>query len=107
MGETCGMRLVYETVADKGTCKICQKIAVKSRRKKQETCRYETWALEGRLGSLKATVQKCFEGFQAFGCEISALENERDARKLQGRKGSRKQEQKQSESVKKTKILPS
>jgi hypothetical protein len=77
MGETCGMRLVNQNNQDQTTCKLCQKLATKSRRRDAEAKRYETWRQEGRLGQLSASAEKCLEMIHDLDREIQKLQAER------------------------------
>lgn len=80
MGETCGMKLVNGNIIEPNSCKICQKIATKYRRRETEVQRYEKWRQEGRLHALKASVQKCLETIGDLDKEIISLQQERAAR---------------------------
>jgi hypothetical protein len=77
MGETCGMRLVYENTPEEKHCKICMKLATKRGRMDKECRRYQTWQTEGRLKSLSATVEKTLREIHELDAEIKSLEAER------------------------------
>jgi hypothetical protein len=77
MGETCGMRLVNQNYQDLTICKLCQKLATKSRRREAEAKRYETWRQEGRLGQFTASAEKCLEMVHDLDREIQMLQAER------------------------------
>ncbi|KAF4121408.1 Conserved hypothetical, protein [Geosmithia morbida] len=55
MGETCGLKLVYETREEPGMCKLCLEIEKKQRRYDKMFRNVERWQ---RDGSLPATVER-------------------------------------------------
>jgi hypothetical protein len=75
MGETCGMKLVYETTQIREKCKLCQKLDTKRRRKTAEEERIRRWAPEQHR--YKASIQKSYEIIGQLDQEIYEIECER------------------------------
>ncbi len=54
-GETCGLKLVYETIYAQGQCKLCDQIAKKERRAAKMRDDIQRWQREGNR---RATVEE-------------------------------------------------
>lgn len=57
MGETCGLKLVFETLYDEGKCKVCTDIERKLRRLSKLKADIERWTREG---DRTATLEKAY-----------------------------------------------
>ncbi|KAJ9144257.1 hypothetical protein NKR23_g6008 [Pleurostoma richardsiae] len=57
-GETCGLKLVYETYFEAGICKLCEQREKKERRWQKMSMDIERWRQEGNR---KATIEKTEE----------------------------------------------
>ena len=80
-GETCGMKLIMQTVPVCQKCKLCEKIDTKMRRRGAEVERIKRWQREG--GKFRASIDKSMDMIKAFDVEIYELGCER-GRRLQG-----------------------
>ncbi|KAL7941376.1 hypothetical protein V8C42DRAFT_334995 [Trichoderma barbatum] len=58
MGETCGLKLIYETIPDPDVCKLCHDIDKKVRRVTKMTSDVERWKVEGNRS---ATIERTEE----------------------------------------------
>lgn len=56
-GETCGMKLVFDTIYDDGVCKVCLDIEKKQRRLAKLKADVERWRMEGNR---TATIEKAY-----------------------------------------------
>lgn len=56
-GETCGMKLVFDTLYDEGNCKVCTDIEKKQRRLSKLKVDIERWQREGNR---TATIEKAY-----------------------------------------------
>jgi len=54
-GETCGLKLVYDTSYQSGQCKICDQISKKDRRVRKMSDDISRWVREGNR---RATIEK-------------------------------------------------
>ena len=70
MGETCGMRLVNETISSPTKCKYCEKIDTKIRKRQAEFERIVRWQREGRN---PASIEKAQDAVKQLEMEIQAL----------------------------------
>ena len=77
MGETCGMKLIYNTVPTSGLCKMCENIAKKTRRYEKTKADYTRWYNDP---SRKASAAKALEDMNALYQEINAIQAERQSR---------------------------
>ena len=77
-GETCGMKLVMQTVPVREKCKFCDKLDTKKRRKAQEMDRIARWRGEG--GRFSASIEKSEKAVMSLEREIRDLMGERDRR---------------------------
>jgi hypothetical protein len=75
-GETCGMRLIMQTIEIGDKCKICQKIDIKKRRVRKEEEKIKRWNLESRR---RAMIEKAEEDIYHLQVEIYNLECERQS----------------------------
>ncbi|KAL8921746.1 MAG: hypothetical protein Q9172_003864 [Xanthocarpia lactea] len=79
-GETCGMKLIMQTVPVSQKCKLCDKIDTKQRRRSAEEDRINRWKREG--GKFRASIERSYEMIKSLDREIYDLRSER-MRKLQ------------------------
>jgi hypothetical protein len=78
IGETCGMKLIMQTVPNHQKCKLCEKIDTKLRRRQAEVDRVNRWQREG--GKFRASIDKSMDTIQALDSEIHDLGCERSRR---------------------------
>jgi len=77
MGETCGLKLVYETKTEKDVCKICHDTEKKQRRYDKMCRDIQRWQREGNRN---ATIERtCGEMQEALG-QIYRMREEHDHR---------------------------
>lgn len=76
-GETCGMKLVMQTLLKDEACKLCMKIETKQRRLFKEQSRIEVWRTENPK-SRKASIQAAEETIIKLEDEIMYLQHQRD-----------------------------
>jgi hypothetical protein len=81
IGETCGMKLIMQTVPVGTKCKLCEKIDTKQRRRAAEVDRINRWQREGV--KFRASIDKSMEAVKHLDREIYDLGCER-SRRLQG-----------------------
>lgn len=81
MGETCGMKLIMQTVPAGQKCKLCEKIDTKMRRRATEVKRISRWQREGN--KLCASIDISMETIRSLDVEIYGLSCEHNCR-LQG-----------------------
>ncbi|CAI6331936.1 unnamed protein product [Periconia digitata] len=81
IGETCGMKLIMQTIAVGQKCRLCEKIETKMRRRATEMDRIARWQREGH--KFKASIEKSIDQVRSLDCEIYDLNCER-GRRLQG-----------------------
>ncbi|KAL8984737.1 MAG: hypothetical protein Q9205_001386 [Flavoplaca limonia] len=79
-GETCGMKLIMQTVPVSQKCKLCDKIDTKQRRRSAEEDRINRWKREG--GKFRASIDRSYDMIRSLDKEIYDLRSER-MRKLQ------------------------
>ena len=70
MGETCGLKLVYDTLFNPGLCKVCEQIEKKERRVRKMTDDVRRWQHEGNR---RATIEKTTEDIELIKSQISDL----------------------------------
>ncbi|QIX01614.1 hypothetical protein AMS68_007131 [Peltaster fructicola] len=75
MGETCGMKMVYQTLPLPDKCKLCLKIEAKTRRLQKHKDDYQRWAREP--GRYSASMEKALEEMRSIASEIQALMGEK------------------------------
>lgn len=78
MGETCGMKLVMQTLPTGTKCKLCEKIDTKMRRRAAEVDRIGRWQREG--SKFRASIDKAMEIIRNLDGEIYELSCERNRR---------------------------
>lgn len=81
IGETCGMKLIFQTLPVGQKCKLCEKIDTKQRRRAAEVERINRWQREG--SKFRASIDKSYEMIRSLDYEIYELGCERNKR-LQG-----------------------
>jgi hypothetical protein len=77
-GETCGMKLIMQTVQNPQKCKLCDKIDTKQRRRSAEYERISRWKREG--GKNWASIDRSSDMIKALDKEIHDLWSERQRR---------------------------
>ncbi|KAF2434203.1 hypothetical protein EJ08DRAFT_646645 [Tothia fuscella] len=70
MGETCGMKLVNETIPQPQKCRMCERADTKLRKRQQESDRITRWQAEGRN---PASVLKSREAITTLDYEIEQI----------------------------------
>jgi len=78
MGETCGMKLVMQTLPTGTKCKLCEKIDTKMRRRAAEVDRIGRWQREGT--KFRASIDKAMDIIRNLDGEIYELSCERNRR---------------------------
>lgn len=79
MGETCGLKLVYETRNDADVCKLCHDIEKKRRRYDKMQRDVRRWEREGNR---TATIERtCAEMHEVYG-QIYRMQQEHEAKLL-------------------------
>ncbi|KAK0707991.1 hypothetical protein B0H67DRAFT_495491 [Lasiosphaeris hirsuta] len=69
-GETCGLKLVYDTSYQPGQCKICDQITKKDRRVRKMCEDIQRWQREGNR---RATIEKTQQDITDINVQISDL----------------------------------
>ncbi len=69
-GETCGLKLVYDTKMQHGACKICDQITKKDRRLRKMYDDIQRWTMEGNR---RATIEKTEADIEDLKVQISEL----------------------------------
>jgi hypothetical protein len=77
-GETCGMKLIMQTVPVSQKCKLCDKIETKQRRRAAEVDRINRWKREG--SKFSASIDKSSAIVKTLEKEITDLAYERQRR---------------------------
>ena len=77
-GETCGMKLIMQTVPVGQKCKLCEKIDTKQRRRAAEVERINRWQREG--GKFSASIERSYDMIKTLDREIYDLNCERQRR---------------------------
>ncbi|KAL2824339.1 hypothetical protein BJY01DRAFT_256478 [Aspergillus pseudoustus] len=80
LGETCGLKLVYATAEVPTECRLCEKIAVKSRRRAAEIDRANRYMRDG--GKLVASIDRSQRAVSDLESQIQQLERERVERRI-------------------------
>jgi len=78
MGETCGMKLIMQTIPTSTQCKLCDKIDTKMRRRAAEVDRIARWQREG--AKFQPSIDKAMEIIHCLDNEIYELSCERQRR---------------------------
>lgn len=77
-GETCGTKLVFQTLGLPEKCKLCLKIEAKDRRRAKHVEDYNRWRREP--GRYKASMEKALGDIKALDNEICQLRAEKQDR---------------------------
>ena len=77
-GETCGMKLIMQTVPVSQKCKLCEKIDTKQRRRAAEVERIVRWKREG--SKFSASIDRSADIVKGLEKEIHDLGYERQRR---------------------------
>lgn len=78
-GETCGMKMVFQTIQLAETCTMCEKIERKNRRFEKHSSDYQRWSQEPT--KFRYSMEKAYEEMKALREEINQLLIDRDARR--------------------------
>lgn len=81
-GETCGMKLILDTVHLLDECKICGKINTKLRKRAFEVGRVERWHRETGGHKRSASMEKSLEAIRCLDEEIFRLRKEVEGRRM-------------------------
>jgi hypothetical protein len=79
MGETCGMKLVFETLHQPTKCRLCEKYHTKLRKREAECERIKRWQSEGKS---PANAEKAYASVSQLDNEIHALCSEINKRRI-------------------------
>lgn len=77
-GETCGTKLVFQTLPLAEKCTMCEKIERKQRRLAKTKADYQRWATDP--AKYRFTLEKAVEEMKALVLEISVLVQDKDNR---------------------------
>jgi len=77
-GETCGMKMVYQTLPLAEKCVMCEKIERKQRRLEKHKADYQRWAVEPQ--KYRYSMEKAYEEMKALAQEIQKLMGDKQAR---------------------------
>lgn len=77
MGETCGLKLIYNTTELKSACKICDQHAKKNRRLQKMRSDVLRWQCEGNRW---ATIEKTNADILEIQAQLDDLDRSHDAR---------------------------
>ncbi|KAF2159231.1 hypothetical protein M409DRAFT_30239 [Zasmidium cellare ATCC 36951] len=77
-GETCGMKMIFQTVPLNEKCTQCEKIEKKKRRRQKALDDIARWERDG--GKLQASIEKARDDVRALEAEITAMIAEKDRR---------------------------
>ena len=80
-GETCGMKMIYQTVQLVEKCPYCEKIEKKLRRIEKARADYTRWNSEPKR--YRASMEKALEDIQNLQREVMALQYDKDKRYMQ------------------------
>ncbi|KAK5135829.1 hypothetical protein LTR08_004656 [Meristemomyces frigidus] len=78
-GETCGMKMVYQTLPLAGKCTMCEKIERKIRRQDKHKADYQRWAAEVKMNRA-ASMENAAKEIHSLEIEIQQLKADKDAR---------------------------
>lgn len=81
MGETCGLRMIYQTIDREEKCTYCEKIEKKMRRRQKALEDRARWQEEPHR--FKASIEKAAQDIAQLEAEINALIVEKDAKYAQ------------------------
>ncbi|KAK3315799.1 hypothetical protein B0H66DRAFT_271457 [Apodospora peruviana] len=77
-GETCGLKLVYDTVLMQGQCKICDQMQKKERRVNKMSDDIQRWQREGNR---RATIEKTQQDIYDIQIQINDLWSSHEEKK--------------------------
>lgn len=77
-GESCGLKLCFNTINDEKQCKICQKIATKYNRIDKAAANIRRWQREGNR---TASIEKAEDEIEDLEEEIRKLKEERERKR--------------------------
>jgi len=77
-GETCGMKMVYQTCQLAEKCSMCEKIERKKRRLEKHRADYQRWSCDPQ--KYKFSMEKAVEEMKALAQEIAQLMADKEAR---------------------------
>lgn len=77
-GETCGMKMIFQTIMLAEKCPSCEKIEKKLRRRAKALSDHARWAKDG--SKFKASMEKALEEVAQLEREIRSLQAEKDRR---------------------------
>lgn len=80
IGETCGMKLVSNTIASPDYCKLCEKLNTKYRRRAAEVDRINRWNQEP--SRYQASLEKAMRTIGELDEEIKAIFSEKQRRAM-------------------------
>lgn len=78
-GETCGLKLVYNTILESGQCKLCDQIQKKYRRVHKMQTDIQRWQREGNRS---ATIEKTEGDIQEISGQIQEIMNQHAERQM-------------------------
>lgn len=78
-GETCGMKMVYQTIPLAEKCSMCEKIERKKRRVEKHKADYARWHSTDPL-KYRFSMEKAMEEMQSLSQEIRQLVADKEAR---------------------------
>lgn len=79
-GETCGLKMVAQTIPIAEKCSWCEKIERKKRRKDKQVADYTRWSQSPDAAKYRFSIQKALEEIKALTAEIQQLMAEKDAK---------------------------
>ena len=86
MGETCGLKMIYDTNHVDGKCPLCLQIEKKQRRYEKARADYARWAGDS---ARKASAAKAYDEMNALYQEMVRLQKDRESRIRQVGNGRR------------------
>lgn len=75
MGETCGTKLIWNTIPLQGKCTLCRQLDIKQRRRAKAVSDYGRWRLEWNR---RMSAAKAWDTINALSAEILKLEARRE-----------------------------
>lgn len=79
IGETCGTKLVFQTIPLAEHCTMCEKLEKKQRRRAKHYADYTRWAQQDPV-KYKFSIAKACEDIKSLDDEIYALQGEKASR---------------------------
>ena len=77
MGETCGLKMIYDTYPVDSKCPLCLQIEKKQRRYEKARADYARWSGDA---ARKASASKAYDEINALYQEIVRLQKDRESR---------------------------